>query len=250
MQLTKKMASLLPDRSLHRGAAWAFRLRAEQRLLFLDDLVPRGRDAADVGAWWGPWTYWLSRRCPRVWAFEPNPRLAMALRAVARPNVQVEEVALSDRTATDRLYVPRLPGPDAQATLESEHRLADVNQVDVALRRLDDYELADLGFLKIDVEAHEAAVLAGSLETIRRCRPIVLIEIEQRFHDRPITQFFEWFEREGYSGWMRQERRWESTAHFDVRRHQLDHADNVKSIQYVNNFVFTPTSSPPGGRPV
>jgi len=237
--------SALPDPVVHRSAAWSFRLRREQRMLFLDDLVDPRRNAVDIGAWWGPWTYWLSRRCPEVWAFEPNPQLARALRRCVRPNVHVEEVALSDRTGTEHLYVPRSLGPDAQATLEAEHRLDDADEVAVAVRSLDDYDLADVGFMKIDVEAHEEAVLHGAIETLRRERPVVLIELEQRFHDTPITRVFDWFGTEGFAGWMRRSGQWVSVGGFDVERDQLAHVANPKSVEYINNFVFTPDGRAP-----
>ena len=47
------------------------------------------------------------------------------------------------------------------------------------VRRLDGLDLGDIGFMKIDVEGFEAQVIEGARETIARCRPVMLIEIEQ-----------------------------------------------------------------------
>ena len=58
------------------------------------------------------------------------------------------------------------------AGLALEH--AGVEEVDV--RTLDSYRLTKLDFLKIDVEAMEARVLAGAAETIARFRPPIFIE--------------------------------------------------------------------------
>lgn len=239
------LALHLPDAVVHRMAAWAFRVRREQRMLFLDELVDPARPAADVGAWWGPWTYWLSRRCPEVWTFEPNPALATVLRGVCRDNVRVCEVGLSDRAGAMALYVPRAVGPDAQSTLVPAHRMPDADEVTVELRRLDDFGLHDLGFVKIDVEAHEAEVLDGATETIARCRPVVLIEIEQRFHDEPVSRLFERMLAHDYGGWFRREHTWRPLGDFDVERDQTATSDDPKSLAYVNNFVFTPDGRVP-----
>src|SRR6266568_3035020 len=50
----------------------------------------------------------------------------------------------------------------------------------VEVRTLDSFEFSDVAMIKIDVEGHEEAVVAGAEETIRRCRPSLLIESEER----------------------------------------------------------------------
>lgn len=237
---------ILPGPVVHRLAAWSFRWCGEQRMLFLDELVDPQRGAVDVGAWWGPWTYWLAKRCPQVWSFEPNPQLAKVLTRAARPNVHVEPVALSDHTGSTTLFVPRQLGDEAQATLEAGHRLATAEEVTVDVRRLDDYDLGDIGFMKIDVEAHEAAMLRGALGVLRRCRPVVLIEIEQRFHEQPIDAIFSYFLDLGYSGWIRRAGQWEPLSTFSVERDQVPFQGTPKDTRYINNFVFTPTANMPG----
>ena len=235
----------LPDPVVHRMAAWAFSARREQRMLFLDELVDPNRPAADVGAWWGPWTYWLSRRCTEVWSFEPNPVLASALRRVCRDNVHICEIGLSDRAGELSLYVPKAVGPDAQSTLAAAHRVDGAEEVAVTLQRLDDVGISDLGFIKIDVESHEAEVLDGASETIARCRPVMLIEIEQRFHSQPVALLFDRMLAHGYGGWFRRDKAWRPLDDFDVERDQLATADDPKSLGYINNFVFTPDGHRP-----
>lgn len=240
MKLVSRIAGLMPDPLLYRSIAASFRLRSEQRLLFVDDLVRRGCTAVDIGAWWGPWTYWLTRRAATVWAFEPNPRMASFLRRVVPERVHVEAVALSDRDGEAELYVPAGHGPDALATLSAAHRKAGASPVTVALRTLDSYELTDVGFIKVDVEGHEREALAGAKNTIARCRPVILVEIEQMFHDEPIEGLFSWLEAQGYRGKVRRNRSWAPISTFDVERDQRQVAHDPRSLQYINNFVFEP----------
>lgn len=234
------IASALPAPLLMRSAALGFRLRKEQRLFFLSELVDRERVAVDAGAWLGPWSYWLAKRCPEVWAFEPNPRLADLLRSTMAKNVHVEGVALSEQPGQAELFLPAATGPDAQATLSPEHALSGASGVTVELRTLDSYAIDNVGFLKIDVENHEFALLRGGRETISSSKPVILIEIEQRFFEWPIDDVFTWIQDLGYRGWIRQEREWRSIDLFDVQRDQLDRVENVKSTSYINNFVFLP----------
>ena len=231
--------SVLSRRAFYRMTAASFRLRAEQRLLFLDELVPSKCTAVDAGAWWGPWTYWLSRRAASVWAFEPNPQLASFLTHVVSPNVHVENVALSSRTGTGTLFAPRDVGRDALATLSAAHTEPGAHTIEVPLRPLDDYRLEGVGFIKIDVEGHEFEVLVGAEETLERCAPTLLVEIDQAFHDQPIQRVFDWLRARGFEGQVRREGNWASLQTFDVGEDQAAGRD-VRSPRYINDFVFTP----------
>jgi hypothetical protein len=63
--LQARVFDKIPDRLLYSLLAWQYR-SFDGELRHLGDYFPR--DAAktgtvvDVGAWWGPWTYWLSRK--------------------------------------------------------------------------------------------------------------------------------------------------------------------------------------------
>jgi hypothetical protein len=63
---------------------------------------------------------------------------------------------------------------------------------------LDHLRLEDVGLIKIDVEGAELGVLEGAGETISRCRPLMMIEIEQRHHSRPIESVFAEILARGY----------------------------------------------------
>jgi FkbM family methyltransferase len=234
-----RIRSALPDRAFYRLIAASYRLRPERRLLLLDELVPRGCTAVDVGAWWGPWTYWLSRRAASVWAFEPNPELASFLTRVVSPNVRVENVALSDRTGEETLFAPREVGRDALATLSAAHTEPGARTIEVPLRPLDEYRLEGVQFIKIDVEGHELEVLLGAEETLASWAPTLLVEIDQAFHEQPIQRIFDWLLARGYECQIRRNRTWASLRTFDVGEDQAAGRD-VRSPRYINDFLFTP----------
>ena len=237
--LADKARSLLPDPAFYRAVAAAYRLRPERRLLLLSEFVPPACTAVDVGAWWGPWTYWLSRRAESVWSFEPNPDLAMFLNGVVSGNVQVENVALSDRSGTETLFAPEEVGRDALATLSAACSEEGARQIDVPIRRLDDYQLDAVDFIKIDVEGHEFRVLQGAEETLARCAPTLLVEIDQRLHDEPIQRIFDWLIAHGYQGRLRRAGAWAPLSTFNVDEDQLRHLDAGSPLRIID-FVFTP----------
>ena len=167
MGATAKFVNRIPARLMVPSIAWQYRF-FEPELGRLSEFVPADRGAVDVGVWWGPWSWWLAKRVPRVDSFEPNPDVIARLASVMPDNVTIHPVALSNTTGQSNLWVP--PGgmiSRGRASLEPQTRGGtDWIQPPVATSRLDDFELADVGFVKIDVEGHELAVLQGATDAI------------------------------------------------------------------------------------
>ena len=196
--------------------------------------------AVDVGTWWGPWTAALARRCPSVHSFEPQPQLADQLRRWVPSNVVVHEAAVGDEPGRATLYRPDgLPGSDGLASLRSD--VGD-DEVEVRVVRLDDQELGDVGFIKIDVEGYELPALRGAADLLDEHRPRLMLEVEQRHLDRPIDDVFGWLEDRDYEGWFLRSDGWHGLHRFDVERDQLATANRPKSVDYVNAFLFVPRS--------
>jgi FkbM family methyltransferase len=151
------------------------RYEPEQTAIFQQWLRP-GDVVLDVGAHAGYYTLLsaaLAGPMGRVWAFEPDPANAHFLREHVRLNglsqVVVEQSAVSDRTGTARF---------AAGSGSGTGHLAEQGPLEVALLRLDDYcERHGIvpNAVKIDVEGAEAAVLAGSMATIRRQQPVIFL---------------------------------------------------------------------------
>jgi FkbM family methyltransferase len=234
----------LPSRWVY-ALAEARHGRQEPELRRLDDYVPEGRAAVDVGAWLGPWTRALSRRASHVHAFEPQPRLAAHLAKVVAANVTVHEAAVGAEAGSALLAVDDGPGRDALAHLVPEPSAAALTVRQV---RLDDLDLDDVGFVKIDVEGHELGVLQGAEALLRRCRPSLLVEVEQRHLPGPITEVFDWTAGRGWTGWFLRAGTWRPLATFDLERDQLQWVERLPTPAYVNNFLFLPTSVPPSSR--
>lgn len=241
-RLKSKVVDLLPAPVVFRLLPMIYR-RQEPELSRVGEMVPSGRNAIDVGGWLGPWTRELSRRVPHVTCIEPQPDLAAFLHKVVPANVTVVEAAVSDAPGRAQLCLPeRRHGANALASLHGDPARAEIVH-DVEVIRLDDLDVVDVGFIKIDVEGHERAVIDGASALIRRDRPRLLMEAEQRHLDEPLTELFARVIDEGYEGWFLHRGRWHPLSEFDVQRHQLDHLDDLVGPDYVNNVLFTPTGA-------
>ena len=231
-------------------AAWqvrrALRGSPEPELLLLPALA-RGGLFLDVGANMGSWCGPASRVFAEVHAFEPIPPLASALRRAVPVNVTVHELALSDHEGTGRFAVPIYEGR-AVTTRASLERDANVGFEDeavheVRLARLDSLALVDVDAVKIDVEGHEAAVLAGARETIDRERPTLIVEIEERHHPGQSESIIEGLVSKGYwCCYLRDERieRFRPGSIGELQPLDALPLPGRRCGDYVNNFVFVP----------
>lgn len=69
----------------------------------------------------------------------------------------------------------------------------------VEIRSLDSFDLDKVDFIKIDVEGGEQFVLEGAKETIRRCRPVLLVEV----FEEHCMEVDSWMEKMDYSRLIR-----------------------------------------------
>lgn len=137
------------------------------------ELVPVSRRgvALDVGGHVGLWSRVLSAHFRQVVAFEPVPHLAECFRQNA-PGVELHEVALGHGHATAVGFVVEKGNSGNSRFAHREHAPSTV----VDMRTLDSYRFPVVDFLKIDVEGFETAVVQGGENTIRMCKPVIVVE--------------------------------------------------------------------------
>lgn len=251
MSAATRAFELLPPMARYRVIAAQYRM-AEGELRRLGDFVPRDRAALDVGAWWGPWTYWLSRRATSVHSFEPVSYIASFLESVSRPNVTIHNVGLSDRRDSAVLHVPSEgTGSEGRSTLH-EAPFANATDLTVQIVPLDELELPEsIGFIKVDVEGHEMQMLKGALATITRHKPNLLVEVESHTDRQTrVEDVVELLAGLGYEATFLRKGEWVPIKDFDLERDQRALAEVVRkrglitnmllTRGYINNFLFRP----------
>ncbi|MHB8694272.1 MAG: FkbM family methyltransferase [Solirubrobacteraceae bacterium] len=145
-------------------------------------LIDPGDLVVDVGANVGYVTSLAAARAGeagRVLAYEPHPQVFAMLEQNARrwqgrqgtAAVETTQGAVSDRTGTAELSFSSMFHVNmGLATLSAEQAPPGLRSevVEVQVQRLDDVlDGCEVGVLKIDVEGHEEAVLAGARELLR-----------------------------------------------------------------------------------
>jgi FkbM family methyltransferase len=146
----------------------------------------------DVGAHAGQFAKLFAKLTPhgRVWSFEPGSyarsilRVALWLNGVA--NVSVVPMGLGAAPGIATLSVPmKRPGSYGFGLAHlgaAEARWARVAAEPIALGTIDSFVEAQgierLDFIKADVEGWEAAMLRGGIETLKRLKPRLLLELD------------------------------------------------------------------------
>lgn len=226
----------------------------EQELALLPLLCRSDRAGLDVGAAAGVYSVQMCGLVSHCIAFEPRPEQAELLRKLARYAglpITVAEVAASDADGSAVLRVPR--SQQGLSTIDASNPLADADSenplsVDVVTTTLDTYcNSMQVGFVKIDVEGHEGAVLAGAGLLLRNQRPRLLIEAEDRHHPGTVSEVFGVMRSHDYAGFFVDDHELRPVSEFVPSIHQdaanssgWKNADGPQPL-YVNNFIFVPT---------
>jgi FkbM family methyltransferase len=211
----------------------------EPELVLLPFFCDKKLLSLDIGANAGMYTHHMLRYSKMVHAFEPNPRYIRRLLRCFPRGVLVHPVALSNIAGVSELRIPL--GINGAGSLEKANDFGggfnntEIEVINVPMKRLDDFEFKNVGFIKIDVEGYEASVLEGGIKTITESKPSILIEIEERHRPGAIRYVNEFFLTYGYSGFFLENGALHSIDKFNIKDHQS--TQNI-GIRYINNFLF------------
>jgi FkbM family methyltransferase len=202
------------QKTLRKGEIWESRNHA-----VFEALIRPGKDVVDVGAYIGSHTIKFANLAKpgKVYAFEPQEDIHKILSQNIALNDLADtatayKMALGDQACNTKM----VRGPKNKDTPETfSNRGANrvLGCLDDAgdplafeMRTLDSFELDNVGFIKIDVEGAHLLVLKGAEETLKRNRPVMLIEIlggtggqDFTHHDAtPREEVIQWLEERGY----------------------------------------------------
>lgn len=254
----RAIRSILPQPVLNWREVQFYEKYGEIELHLLEFLCDPMRDSIDIGANEGCYIHFLKRWSRRIYAFEPLPTLAALLRRKFPTGVVLKEVALSRAPGTLELRVPVMDGrmvtgcstiSQEAASFYPAHRA-----IAVPVDTLDNVYSGHAGFIKIDVEGHEEAVLEGAKNTIARCRPTVLVEVVEHLSNGGVGRVGEFFRALGYRGYFAYRRDLLPVEQFDRAAMQSmeTHPDLLadldvrdRSNSFAHNFIFLPPGEPP-----
>lgn len=148
----------------------------------------QGRDILDIGAFIGDSGLIFSQFSPRkIYAFEPERTNFKLLQKTISVNNLDEIIIPVPKGIGDKEEKRRLNIDRAASTLFESNAQNDT--VEIELTTIDNFannNNLDVSLIKMDIEGLEYAAVNGAMETIMRCRPILLIAV---YHTP--TDFFE-----------------------------------------------------------
>lgn len=210
----------------------------EREMELLDVLCDRERTGIDVGAKVGMYTYRIRANSSDVLAFEPIPLFHNMLKKVFEgKRGRIEPVAVSSSRGTAVLRMPFDHTGDAQfgrSTIDranplTHKQVARTEELEVETRTIDEYALPKVGFIKIDVEGHEVAVLEGAEKTIAEHKPNLLIECNDDHQPDGRAKLAAWLTAHDYDGFFVDGRTVKPMDQYDRAEHWEKHT--------IENFI-------------
>lgn len=220
----------------------------------LELFVDPDRASIDVGANMGQYSLRLSAISTACLSVEPVPEYA-CLKGILPSNCHFVNIAAGEVNGQGVLRTP-IDANTAHwglSTLDNDSNFGDMRIIEhtVTTRRLDDivsdvFPTERIGFIKIDVEGFECAVLSGSHATISQHRPNVQIEVGEE----NMPSVFRFFDKLGYRGIFLFNHRIHDISMFAPEIHQSlmnrwtpETHSRFDTNVYVCNFYFVPYSS-------
>jgi FkbM family methyltransferase len=120
-----------------------------------------------------------------VWGFEPNRESFRCAQITSLlndlPNVVLTQAALAAEAGTALLATSNrvgVPAGGGSRVLQDRSRASGADTEEVDLVSIDEVIGSDrsVASIQLDVEGHEQQALTGAMRTIRRCRPLILLE--------------------------------------------------------------------------
>ena len=148
--------------------------------------------AIDGGANVGFWAQKMAEKFDDVYAFETDKDTFNCMKENC-PTVHARNCGLSDEIGkkvladglNNKSMGTHLEASVGNNNLEGRAKSSRRNdRVHIPTVTVDSLELPSLGFMKLDVEGHEAQVIEGARETLLKYKPIVMIEYKPLLNTR------------------------------------------------------------------
>lgn len=148
--------------------------------------VKRWRRALDIGANVGIFSRDFANRFVEVVAFEPVPSARECLTLNVPANVLIEPYAVLDKPGILKMYptIENCGGSficdHPQVVSGSRVQPTPDDMIEVPARSIDSYVFDAVDLIKLDIQGAEFLAIVGARETIKRHRPVILVETKPK----------------------------------------------------------------------
>ena len=182
-----------------------FKNYEEKEKLEIINRLPANGVFVDIGANIGMFSLFISKKRPDItcYAFEPEPlnftNLSQSKKANNLTNLNIFQLAIGKEECTLNLYKSNKNDGGHSLTRDNEHThssLQSSTPVQVMpLTKTLPQSLSSLDVIKVDVEGGEIEVIEGALDTIKKYRPMLVMETSNQ-HIANQTGIFAIFQKE------------------------------------------------------
>ena len=138
----------------------------------------------DVGGNIGIWAKPMAEHFEKVITFEPAPRNLEALKfnIAGISNIELIEKGVGENNIKSAEFHDTFKNCGGIKIAElSGRETGKENDFTAEVISIDSLELNECDLIKIDVEGYEFPVLKGAIETIKRCKPWIIVEKNDEF---------------------------------------------------------------------
>lgn len=218
-------------------------------IAYILEAVKKGDTVMDIGAHKGGYLYFMEQNVGKqgkIYAFEPqsslNAYLVKMKKIMGWENVTIEHLALSDTASEVTLFIPsNKTGQSSSpgATIVEHKVLDEVSSTEtVHTQTMDAYcEMHQIhpNVLKIDVEGNELKVFQGGINTLKKYKPKIIVEIEAiHVGEDRVLETFNFLQNLGYQGRIVHDNGQIPLSDFSFETHQ----NKSDKSNYCNNFIF------------
>lgn len=214
----------------------------EQEINLVKKFIKSGTDSIDVGVYRGVYSYEMSKYSEKVHSFEPNPIIFKYINKNLKKfikNIHLYNFALSNQNKTMNLKIPIRNSNSnkeifeeyyemGKATIHNENNFENYENFEIQTKKIDELSFDNkISFIKIDVEGHELEVIEGAKNTIKRDKPILLVEIEKQYTKKEVAESINFINSLGYKSYF-------------FNKKDLKSTTELNNLDLFNNFIFFP----------
>ena len=223
----------------------------EPELFILKDMIKENDICFDIGSYNGEYINELCKYTKKenIYAFEPIKRNYKIIKSLF-PKCKIYNIALSKENQISHINIPLINNKLVYTRSKLNKSIIEKNQQDlirhkVKCRKLDSFvyknNITKIDFIKIDVEGSEFDVLKGSIKSLVKFMPKIIIEIENRHHGNNVfDQIIRLIENLNYEikFFDLKTDKLMSIKYFSIENNQNE--KNIGTINYINNFICLP----------
>ena len=227
---------------LKRRLQRSIRRNDEQEINLVKKFIKSGTDSIDVGVYRGVYSYEMSKYSEKVHSFEPNPIIFKYINKNLKKfikNIHLYNFALSNQNKTINLKIPIRNSNSnkeifeeyyemGKATIHNENNFENYENFEIQTKKIDELSFDNkISFIKIDVEGHELEVIEGAKNTIKRDKPVLLVEIEKQYTKKEVAESINFINSLGYKSYF-------------FNKKDLKSTTELNNLDLFNNFIFFP----------